>query len=154
LGWNNVPQPNIVLRVVPECGGKSRTTSERILSEAPELMVDFTTSHQTFDVKDKIRAFRENGVTEYLAWRSDDQKLEWFCLERGGYSLNLPDSNGVLESHSFPGLRLNLTALLNRSSSAVMATLRKSLQSGEHAAFVVRLERRRELDEAGRSEIG
>lgn len=154
LGWNNVPQPNIVLRVPPECGGKSRTTSEKILSEAPELMVDFTTSHQTFDLRDRIRAFRESGVPEYLVWRSDERKLEWFCLERGKYALNLPNSNGVLASHFFPGLHLNLSALLNRSSTAVMATLRKSLQSGEHAAFVVRLEKRRELNESRRGETG
>lgn len=142
LAWDTVPQPNIVLRVLPENGGKSRMTNQDILTDAPELMVDFTTSHQTFDIREKLGAFRRLGVVEYLVWWANDQKLDWYCLEQEKYALNLPDSNGVLTSPSFPGLRLNLSALLNRSSAAVMATLRKSLESPDHAGFVARLEKR------------
>lgn len=141
LAWDTVPQPNIVLRVLPENGGKSRMTDTEILTAAPELIVDFTTGHQTFDIRDRLGAFRRQGVVEYLIWWADGQKLDWYCLDRGKYSLNLPDSNGVLTSHSFPGLRLNLSALLNRNSAAVMTTLRRSLESPEHAAFLTRLER-------------
>ena len=151
LAWDTVPQPNIVLRVLSENGGKSRMTDGGTLKDAPELMVDFTTSHQTFDIRDKLGAFRRHGVAEYLVWWANDQKLDWFCLEQGKYALNLPDSNGVLTSPSFPGLRLNLSALLNRNSAAVMATLRRSLESSEHAGFVARLEKQCSSNRQGSS---
>jgi hypothetical protein len=143
LGWDTVPQPSLVLRVLPEYGGRSRMSTTNVIEQAPELMVDFATNEGAFDQRGKLRAFRSNGVVEYLIWWSDSRTLDWYTLERGEYTLVMPDFNGVLASPSFPGLRLNHSALVNQTSGAFMATLQKSLQSREHAGFVERLARKR-----------
>ena len=143
LGWDTVPQPSLVLRVLPDYGGRSRMSTTKVIEQAPELMVDFATNEGAFDQRGKLRAFRANGVGEYLVWWSDSRTLDWYTLERGEYTLVLPDFNGVLASPSFPGLRLNHSALVNQTSGAFMATLQTSLQSPEHASFVERLAKKK-----------
>jgi hypothetical protein len=50
----------------------------------------------------------------------------------------------VIRARSFPGLWLNVTAILARDFSRMMATLNAGLSSPEHAAFVEALAARRQ----------
>lgn len=47
--------------------------------------------------------------------------------------------NGVVHSQVFPGLSLNVPAMLQGNLAAVLATLQIALGADEHAAFVARL---------------
>jgi Uma2 family endonuclease len=39
-----------------------------LLEGAPELIVEIAASTASYDLHDKLRAYRRNGVREYLVW--------------------------------------------------------------------------------------
>jgi Uma2 family endonuclease len=144
LDDQNEPQPDIVLRLLPECGGQSRATEDDYIESAPELCIEVAGSAASYDLHGKLEAYRRNGVREYLVWRTYDGKLDWFALRDGVFVPLAPDSGGILQSEAFPGLRLDAPALLRDDMSRVLAVLGQGVESAEHAAFVERLRRRRE----------
>jgi hypothetical protein len=143
LDWRNVPQPEAVLRILPEFGGKTELAKPGYLTGAPELIVELSPGRPSSDFREKIRAYRQNGVLELLVWRTLDREIDWFQLEKGEYVLNLPGPNQILRSPHFRGLHLNLPALMDRNDDALKATLRAGLNSPEHAAFISRLAKRK-----------
>jgi hypothetical protein len=78
-------------------------------------------------------------VREYIVWRVQDEELDWFVLGSGETERLSPDANGLVCSRIFPGLCLNVPALLRGDLAAVLVDLQKSLQSPEHTAFVAKL---------------
>jgi hypothetical protein len=68
-----------------------------------------------------------------------ENKLDWFVLQDNEYVPLLPDETGIIQSQAFPGLWLNINALLNGDMLQVMATLQQGLNSPEHQAFVEQL---------------
>jgi Uma2 family endonuclease len=90
---------------------------------APLLVVEVTASTASYDLHDKLRAYRRNGVREYIVWRTLDGELDWFRLIDGDYVRIAPDERGIIESTVFPGLRLSVPALLARDRAAVLAAL-------------------------------
>ena len=75
-------------------------------------------------------------MLEYLAWISDEQRLIWWELREGEYEEIAPDVNGLLKSRVFPGLWLDTAALLRGDMKAVLAALRRGLDSPEHRALI------------------
>jgi Uma2 family endonuclease len=136
---DNVPQPDALLRVLPECGGRTELTRDGYLSGPPELIVEIAATSASKDLRVKLQAYRRNRVLEYLVWRTVDEAFDWFLLERDEYVLNRPDAQNVLHSRVFPGLALNLTALLARDAAGMLATLEQAMRAPEHAEFVARL---------------
>jgi Uma2 family endonuclease len=137
LDLDNEPQPDSLLRI--EQGGSSSVDEDGYLVKAPELVVEVAASSASYDLHDKLRAYRRNGVQEYVVWRVLENALDWLVLREGSYEKLQPDEAGVLKSTVFPGLWLNASALLARELPAVLATLQEGLASAEHAAFVARL---------------
>jgi Uma2 family endonuclease len=137
LDLDNEPQPDILLRL--EQGGRSRISEDGYVEGAPELVVEVAASSASYDLHDKLRAYRRNGVQEYVVWRVLDGSLDWFALHEGSYRRLELDAAGVLRSEVFPGLWLALPALLAGDLAAVLATLQLGLATPEHAAFVERL---------------
>ena len=137
LDLDNEPQPDAHLRI--EIGGTSRIDEDGYLDGAPELVVEVAASSASYDLHDKLRAYRRNGVQEYVVWRVLDGIVDWLILREGAYERLEPDEAGILKSACFPGLWLATTALLAGEMPAVLATLQEGLASPEHAAFVERL---------------
>jgi Uma2 family endonuclease len=84
----------------------------------------------------KKGAYRRNGVREYLAWITGEQRLVWWELRDGEYQEIVPQAEGVLKSTVFPGLWLDAQALLRGDKKTVLAMLRQGLDSPEHRAFL------------------
>jgi Uma2 family endonuclease len=137
LDLDNEPRPDSILRI--EQGGSSWIDEDGYLVEAPELVVEVAASSASYDLHDKLRAYRRNGVQEYVVWRVLDGALDWLVLREGTYVKVEPDAAGILKSTAFPGLWLNVKVLLARELPAVLATLQEGLASAEHGAFVARL---------------
>lgn len=93
-------------------------------------------SLRAYDLHQKKGAFRRNGVREYLAWVTDENRLVWWELRGGEYQEILPQADGLLKSGVFPGLWLAGGALLQGDMKTVLAALRRGLDSAEHGAFV------------------
>lgn len=139
LDWDNEPQPDAAMRILPAYGGQS-TDDDDYVGGAPEFCCEIAASSASYDLHQKKAAFRRNGVREYLVWRTKDSAIDWFVLRGGEYQRLEPDSDGVLRSETFPGLWLNGKALLARSSMRpVLATLNDGLASQEYLTFRDRL---------------
>ena len=142
LGPDDVPQPDGLLRITPECGGQAQLDAKGYLRGAPELAVEVAASTASLDAREKLTAYRRAGVREYLVWRTEDEAIDWWTLEEDEYRpLPLKD-DASLRSGVFPGLWLDTGALVAREGAALLAKLQEGLQSPEHAAFVEALRKR------------
>lgn len=135
LDFDNEYQPDAVLRLLPEHGGQSRTTTDDFIEGAPEMAVEVASSSASYDLHAKRHAYRRNGVREYLVWVTRETRLVWWILEEGEYVELKPDPQGVLKSHVFPGLWLDTPAMLAGDLATVLTRLQEGLASPEAAAF-------------------
>src|SRR5437762_2246085 len=145
LGPDDVPQPDGLLRIAPECGGQARLDPKGYLQGAPELVVEIAASSASLDVREKLASYRRAGVREYVVWRTEDDAVDWWVLEEDEYRPLPASSDGVLRSRVFPGLWLDLQALLAGNGPKIMAKLQEGLDSPEHAAFKAELQKRNTL---------
>jgi Uma2 family endonuclease len=139
LDFENVVQPDAVLRLDPKLGGRSRVSKDDYLEGPPELIVEIAASSAAYDLHDKRRVYGRNGVQEYLAVQMYEQKVDWFVLREGVYATLKPDAQRVLRSEIFPGLWLNPAAIFNGDLAVMLAILQQGLASPEHSGFVARL---------------
>ncbi len=135
LDLDNEAQPDALLRLPEEAGGRSRISEDDYIEGSPELIMEIAASSASYDLHDKLKVYRRSGVREYLVWRVYDHELTWFYLHEGEYLPFVPDDAGVVESRVFPGLRLEVKAMLAGDLAKVLATLQEGLGSSEHAAF-------------------
>lgn len=135
---DNIPQADALLMI--ENGGQAKIGKDGYVHGAPELVVEFAASSAALDLHDKLDAYRRAGVCEYLVWRPEEKQCGWFILENDQFIPLNPD-NGLLRSQTFPGLTLDLQALLDEHAAAVLAALNKTFCKTAHKAFATRLKR-------------
>jgi len=123
LDAENTVQPDALLRRLPEHGRLTRVNDDGYLTGPPELVVEVAASSASIDLRDKRRAYCRNGVREYLVWLVSEARIEWFCLEDDDYRPQLPDTDGLLHSRVFPGLRLPVAPLLAGDAAKVLEAL-------------------------------
>ena len=139
LDLDNEPQPDAVLLINENCGGQARLSEDDYVEGAPELVVEIAASSVAIDLHDKKRAYRRNGVQEYIVWQVCEQRLDWFYLQQGEY-VSLPlDEEGVIQSRVFPGLWLAASDLLAGNMGRVLSVLQEGLATTEHTMFVEQL---------------
>jgi replicative DNA helicase len=139
LDLDNEPQPDGVLYIDPARGGQARISVDDYLEGAPELVAEISASRASYDLNTKLTIYRRNGVQEYLVWRVLDGEVDWFRLRQGDYERLVPDAAGWLRSEVFPGLWLDVAALLAGDLARVLAVVQQGTASPEHSAFVARL---------------
>ena len=141
LDDDNEVQPDALLRIEPEQGGNSRISDDDYIEGAPELIVEIAATSAAYDLHDKLKVYRRNGVKEYIVWQTYDNRLDWFKLHGGEYLTLKPDASDVVHSEVFPGLDLALEALLEGDLAKILSVLQKGLETAEHAVFAERLVR-------------
>lgn len=139
LDLDNVPQPDILLRLPEQAGGGSRVAGDGYLEGPPELVVEVAVSTVSCELHQKQHVYRRSGVLEYLVHRVDDGEVDWFVLTSGVFVRLQPDADGLLKSRSFPGLWLDVGALLAADLRALRAAVERGCASAEHGRFVQRL---------------
>jgi hypothetical protein len=139
LDLDNEPQPDLLLCIPAEAGGTSRITAGGYLEGPPEMAIEVAASSVSYDLHQKLGAYRRNGVQEYLVHRVDDGEVDWFVLEHGTYVRQQPDAEDLLKSRVFPGLWLDVPALLRGDLRALRAAIQRGIVDPAHAAFVLRL---------------
>lgn len=134
LDADNEPQPDALLRLESQVGGNSRISEDDYVEGAPELIVEIAASSASYDLNDKLNAYRRNGVQEYIVWQIHENRLNWFSLKEGRYVSLDPDSVGVIRSAIFPGLWLSVIALLKGDLAQILAVLQQGCrhQSTKH----------------------
>jgi Uma2 family endonuclease len=142
LDLDNEPQPDALLRIEPEKGGHCHISEDDYLEGAPELIVEIAASSTSYDLHEKLRVYRRNGVQEYLVWRVYDKQIDWFALANEEYVRLTPDATQVIRSQVFPGLRLDVAALLAGNLAHALTELQKGIGTPKHVAFVERLQKK------------
>ncbi len=141
LGDESEPQPDLYLRILPEFGGQSGTTDEDYVAGAPELIVEIALSSRSVDLFAKRADYHRYGVREYLVFVPREATLFWFDLTKD--EERSKPSEGVIRCIEFPGLWLDITAIMKQDHAAALATLQQGLATDEHRQFVERLASRR-----------
>ena len=132
------PQPDAQLRILPECGGQTRT-ERRIIVGAPELVVEVADTSRAIDLGAKRADYERAGVLEYVVATLDPEDVHWH-VRRGDRLVRVPPGpDGLYRSEVFPGLWLDPAALLENDLDGLIAVLERGLATPEHAAFVARL---------------
>ncbi len=139
LDEDNEPQPDVMLLIPPWAGGNAVVDDDGFVSRAPELVCEVAASSVSIDMHAKLRAYRRNGVKEYLVWRTEERAVEWFELIEGKYGAMQADESSRLRSKVFPGLWLEVAALLAGDLPKVFAAVEAGTATDEHKAFVTRL---------------
>jgi len=139
LDLDNEPQPDLLMRLPEHAGGRSFVGVDGWLEGAPELVVEVAASSVSYDLHQKLSAYRRNGVREYLVHRVDDAEVDWFVLEHGAYARQQPDDEGLLRSRLFPGLVLSPALLLAGDLRALRDLVERACGDETHRAFVRRL---------------
>jgi Uma2 family endonuclease len=139
LDLDNEPQPDAVLLIEEQAGGQARLSDDDYIEGAPELVAEIAASSAAIDLGDKKRAYRRNGIREYIVWQVFEQRLDWFYLQEGEYVPLPVDENGVIRSQVFPGLWLATNDLLAGNMGRVLAVLQEGLAAAEHTVFVEQL---------------
>src|SRR4029077_19771528 len=80
LDLDNEPQPDVILRILPEAGGQTCDSADDYIESAPELAAEIASSSASYDLHQKKNAYRRNGVREYLVWVTEEQQLHWWEL--------------------------------------------------------------------------
>jgi Uma2 family endonuclease len=139
LDLDNEPQPDVVLLIDEQLGGQASISEDDYIEGAPELIAEVAASSAANDLYDKKKAYRRNGVQEYIVWQSLENQFDWFSLQNGEYVLLNPDADGTIKSSVFPGLWLNVAALLTGEMTQVLAVLQQGFNSQEHQEFLQHL---------------
>jgi Uma2 family endonuclease len=139
LDLDNEPQPDVALLIDTGAGGQARVSEDDYIEGAPELVAEIAASSASYDLHDKLHAYRRNGVREYLVWQTLERRIDWFELVDGVYRPREPDAAGLAHSAVFPGLRLAVDAMLRGDLATVLRELQLGLAETAHQAFVARL---------------
>ena len=138
LGIKSVPQPDGILRLKPEYGGKTRLDEKGCIVGPVEFAAQIAASSAALDLGKRLQAYCNEGVQEYLVWCTKSETVHWFHLLNGQYVPFVPDQDGVIRSRVFPGLWLDADALLKGDSKQLLTVLKRGMKSAEYKRFVKR----------------
>ena len=99
-------------------------------------MVEVAASNASYDLHEKLRVYRRNGVQEYLVLLTHEQEIRWFYLVDGEYKLLLSNDTGVWQSQCFPGLHLHGNLFWADDMAGLLKWLQAGLTTAEHQTFV------------------
>jgi len=133
LGEESQPQPDLYLRILPEYGGRSRTTDDEYVAGPPELVAEVAYSTRAIDFHAKKSDYATHGVLEYLVVSLRDGVVKLFDLAAD--KVVAPAADDLLRSRVFPGLWIDEDALLARDASRLAAALEKGMASVEYREF-------------------
>ena len=104
---------------------------------------EIAASSALFDLQEKLPLYEKNGVLEYVVWRVEEEAIDWFILKRGKYQRLPMAKDGLYKSKVFPGLWLDVKAMIAGELAKVIETVQKGIASPEHGRFVKRLQRKK-----------
>jgi Uma2 family endonuclease len=143
LGEKSEPQPDTVLMIRREYGGRTRIRGKKTkyIVGPPELVMEVAHSSRAIDLHEKRQDYRRGGVLEYVVFDIDRQTVHWFDLT-ADKQIPIP-SHGILKSQTFPGFWIDTQALVARDVMRLADCLDEGIASAEHQEFANQLAARR-----------
>jgi Uma2 family endonuclease len=139
LDLDNEYQPDGMLYIKPECGGRITISQDDYVEGGPELVGEISSSSASYDLGPKMTVYRRSGVSEYIVWRVLERAIDWFALREGKYEKLPAGPDGVFRSEVFPGLWLDAAAMTRGHMARVMQVLSDGLASDAHRQFAAKL---------------
>ena len=139
LDLDNEPQPDGLLRIDEDAGGQSRLSDDDYVEGPPELLVSIAPRSPAYDLHYHEPASPRNRTPKSPLWQIREAAIAWFASEGGAYLSLSPDEDGQIESRTFPGLVLDVDALLSDNFDTVLAALQEQTGTERHQAFVEQL---------------
>ncbi len=138
-------QPDTMLWIPAELGGRSTLDEGGYIRGAPELIVEIARSSRAYDLGAKKADYERAGVLEYLVIELDPDQVHWF-IRRDDRFADLPlGPDGVYRSEVFPGLWLDPQALYSENLDRLIEVLDQGLATPAHTDFEARLEKARQV---------
>jgi hypothetical protein len=138
MGLKSEPQPDALLRILPEYGGRTQT-DRRFVVGVPEFVAEIAHTSRFTDLGPKFEDYERVGVLEYLVRAVEPDEIHWFVLRKGRLIDLVPGPDGIFRSEVFPGLWLDPDALIKGDTRRLRAIVDEGCATPEHAAFVARL---------------
>ncbi len=137
LSAEDIPQPDSLLMIRPEYGGAARIGDDGFIEGPPELVVEIAGSSASIDLGAKLQIYHRAGVREYLVWITGEPRVEWRTWndDSGEYDFLAAGTEGVAQSRVFPGLWLDVAALLDHDAARLLTKLKRGLASAAHRTF-------------------
>ncbi len=132
------PQPDVVLRILPEYGGRTRDEG-KYYANGPELILEVADSTLAKDLGPKLADYDRAGVPEYIVLGVNPPSVRRHLRLNGRLVGAGPGTDGIDRSQVFPGLWLDPVALLAGDHRALRDVVERGVAAPEHAAFVARL---------------
>ena len=139
LDLDNEPQPDLLLMIDPAAGGQAGIDAEDYVVGAPELVAEIAASSASIDLNAKLNVYRRTQVREYIVWRPAEGAIDWFTHDGSTFVPLAPSQDGILRSSVFPGLWLDVPALLAGDIARVLEVVRQGAATPEHQAFIDQL---------------
>ena len=141
LANDSEPQPDHVLFVRPEFGGRTSLKKEKFLAGPPELVAEIAHSSVSIDLHGKKDDYRRAGVLEYIVVCVAEKQVRWFDLTVD-QELKF-DEDRVVRSRVFPGLWIDSDALIQRDTKRLLNILQQCIATQQHQDFVKGLKSRK-----------
>lgn len=126
LDGDNAVQPDAIL-CRPGKGERAWLDNAGYLHGAPGLVCEIASTSASIDLHAKFQAYRRNGVGEYLVWLVKEKQVRWYRLMEGEF-VEQKETAGLLSSKLFPGLVLDVKAMLKQDKLKVIAALKTDKQ--------------------------
>ena len=138
LGTKSELQPDGLLRILPEFGGRTLDDPKYVVG-VPELLVEVAHSSRYTDLGPKFEDYERVGVREYIVRSIEPDEVLWFVMRAERFVEHSADPDGIYRSVVFPGLWLEPEALLTGDIRRLQTVVDLGCATPEHAAFVARL---------------
>ena len=138
-GWRCVQQQRKSQQTNAQRAGQSRLDEQGYVAGGPELVAEVAGGRTDAILRAKKTTYRQAGIREYILWHVEDGEVEWFSLNGSRYVRLRAGRDGIHRSVVFPGLWLDVAALVRYDGPEVMRVLSLGLASPEHTAFVASL---------------
>jgi hypothetical protein len=138
MGLKSELQPDGLLRILPEYGGRTLNDPRFVLG-VPELLVEVAHTSRYTDLGPKFDDYERVGVLEYIVRAIQPDEVCWFVLRRGRFVDHSPGPDGIYRSEVFPGLWLDPDALVAGDLWRLQTVVDLGCATPEHAAFVAKL---------------
>jgi Putative restriction endonuclease len=145
LGLKSEPQPDCLLRILSEYGGRT-DADQRFVRGVPELLVEVAHSSRYNDLGPKFDDYERVGVQEYVVHAFNPTEVLWFVLRNGHFIELPPGPDGTYRSEVFPGLWLDPQALIKGDTRRLRAVLDLGFATPEHTEFLACLSQARRAD--------
>jgi Uma2 family endonuclease len=138
LDEQNEPQPDVCLLILAPAHRQTLEENGYIIG-APEHITEVAPSSVSIDLHRKRNEYERAGVKEYVVVVLRQQRVIWWVNRNGRLEELAPGADGIYRSEVFPGLWLDLAALLRQDGPRLLEVLRQGMSTPEHATFVARL---------------